>query len=367
LAKAKKKTLIKIRWIRFPNDPSAKFNDSLKKPLAFAVCGGTGSGKSSLVELIASKYTKVIDLFGSRDNEGLAWLRSPNVKKALLLKGSSVKVDCTCADVMDASKFKVSDAEPYDVVISASAFYSTLEEEWHCVSKIMQALWRRTHWREPWALTIREASNLIYSRQNLGDNQALAKAYITYVVREMRHCGFAVCLDTIRWYGIDIDFRSVADYTFLKSQGIDGLPRDLRFLYKYFHPFGVMRCPVERFIIVSRKGPLGFGRSVMLPWHKQEHEDMLRLFDIKISYSEIPFSGEKGLGKVGDYEHLRIIKARIENKQGMDRLAKDIGRSSRTIWLHINMHNNMVHAVGECDRCARANGQYTKTPVEILK
>jgi len=27
----------------------------------------------------------------------------------------------------------------------------------------------------------------------------------------------------------------------------------------------------------------------------------------------------------------------------------------------------MVHAVGECDRCARANGNYAKTPIEILE
>jgi hypothetical protein len=94
---------------------------------------------------------------------------------------------------------------------------------------------------------------------------------------------------------------------------------------------------------------------------------MLRLFDIKLSYSEIPMMAEKGFGKVGDYEHLRIVKVRIESKKGMEKLGKELGRSSKTIWAHINIHNNMLHAIGECDRCARANGPYAKQLIEIVE
>jgi hypothetical protein len=364
---SKKKTsnnnAISINWIRFAKDPSANLNSAFKTPKAYAIVGGIRSGKSSLLELLGSKYTKIIDLYGSRDNEGLAWLRSPFKDSVLFLKGQSAKVDCNCADVMNTVDFKIKDAERYKVIISVSSFYSKIEEEWYSISKFFDKLWHRTHWKEPWCVLIREASNLLYSRLSLGETQQMAKSYMIYVIREMRHCGFAIALDTIRWHSIDIDLRTLADYTFIKAQGIEGLPSSLRFVYIYFSPYGVMRMPVNKFIILSRHGPIGFGKSIMPPWHKQEKEDLLQEFDIMPSYNELAFSGEKGFGRVSDYEHLRIIKARVESDKGMEKLAIELGRSSKTIFTHINIHNNMIHAVGECDRCLRVNSPYTKTIV----
>jgi len=74
---------------------------------------------------------------------------------------------------------------------------------------------------------------------------------------------------------------------------------------------------------------------------------------------------------VGDYEHVRIVKYRLEltgKRKGepisMDDMAKKLGRSSGTVCKHINYHNNMVHSVGECDKCDKVNAQTTKVAVD---
>lgn len=362
---------ITIWWVRYPEDTSANISFAFTRPLAFAIMGGTGAGKSALVELIANKYPKVIDIYGSRDNEGLAWLRSNHYKKALFLKGASVTLDCNCADVINAADLKLKDIEAHDVTISVSAFYSKIEEEWYSLTKIMDKLWHRNHWTDPWCLTIREASSLLYSRTSIGETQTMAKRYLIYVVREMRHCGFAVALDTIRWMGVDVDFRAIADYTFIKAQGIDGLPSNLRFLYRYFNPVGIMRMPVETFAIASRKGPLGFGVSDCPYWHKEENENLLEEFDIKLDYKELPKVTDGKMGvKVSDYEHVRIVKARMTMKGkrgepiGMEQLAKKLERSSATVFKQLATHNNMLHSLGECDKCARVGSEYAKIAVD---
>lgn len=348
------------RWKRFPKDPSTHIENAYKKASAFAIAGGKGKGKSSLAEAIACHYPKVIDLFGSRDNEGLAWCRSPYKDSVLFLKGNSVKIDCNCADVMNMSDVTLADLAKHKAIISVSAFYSNLAEEWLCLGKLMDKLWRRIGYTEPWNIIVREASNLLYSRLSLGENQQSAKNYIIYVFREMRHCGYAVTVDTLRWYSIDIDVRTLADYTFIKAQGIEGLPRGLRFIYRYYSPASVMRMKTPNFIILSREGPIGHGYFDYPDFHKEEHENLLTLFDIRPEYKEMPNYGSDLSSKVSDFEHVRIIKTRIESSEGMEKLGEKIGRSSKTIFSHIKRHNAMIETVGECDRCIRVNAPYAK-------
>jgi hypothetical protein len=40
-----------------------------------------------------------------------------------------------------------------------------------------------------------------------------------------------LALDSVRFFSIDIDIRTLADYLILKSQGMQGLSRDLKWLY----------------------------------------------------------------------------------------------------------------------------------------
>jgi hypothetical protein len=352
-----------IRWVRYARTEYAKLEPSFKKATCFAGSGGRGSGKSSLLEIIAEHFDQVIDLYGSRDNEGLAWLRHPKYKdSALLLKGGSVELDCHCAEVMNAVDFKLADLERFKMVISFASAYHSVDEEWSCLPKIIDMLGKRTHWEKPTCLIVREASSLLYSRMAIGESEQNAKAHFIHMMREMRHSGFALAMDTIRWLGIDTEARNCADFMFFKAQGIEGLPKQLRFLYRGFKPSGVQLMKKNTFIIVSKEGAIGFGRFRYPFWHKEEREDMLRLFDIRPSYKDLPFTGEQG--KVGDYEHVRIIKVRLETGMGMGKVAKMIDRSSKTVFDHINAHNNMVHSVGECDKCARVGSKLAKVPID---
>ena len=224
----------------------------------------------------------------------------------------------------------------------------------------MNKFWSRLSWTDPWALIIREAANLLYSRMSIGESQTQAKNYMIYVIREMRHCGFALVLDSVRWFSIDVDVRSIADYTFLKGQGIEGLPDSLHFLYNFFEPYGVMRMGVEKFILISRKGPLGYGESTMPYWHKLENENLLKLFNINVKYDGLQETGEKGSSHVGDYEHVNIIQTRFETQESMEKVAEKLCRSSRTIFKHITYHNMTIESFKECDKCARVKSLLSK-------
>jgi len=359
---------MKIRWVRFPHLITAKLRKILGiRPVACTILGGKETGKSSLNECAASHYKQIIDLFGSRDNEGLAWLRSPLNKKVLFLKGDTVEIDCNCADVKNTSEFKVSDMDKYNTVISAAAFYSSIREEWKSVATLMDRLWYRQGWNEPICLVIREAASLLASRHILGEDQTHALNYTIYVLRELRHCGFAITLDTIRWFGIDRDIRAVTDYTFIKATGTEGLPHDLRFLYRYFNPFKIQQMKPNQFVVLSRQGAIGTGSFQLPYWHKQEKENLLNLFDIRIKYDrEAAFAIENKNQKVSDLEHVRIIKMRLElpeTENSMNKIATKIQRSPRTVQEQMRHHNNSISVVGSCDKCQRAQNKEYATRI----
>jgi len=334
--------------------------EALTKTTACASYGGKGKGKSALIENLGDRYKCVFDLFGSRDNEGLAWCRSHRQNSILFLKGASTDIESSWP-AKNAEDLRFEDFEKYQAIISCSAFYANLREEWLTLAKVIEYIWYRDHWKTIISLLSRETANLLYSRIALGDSQQQAKNYIIYTLREMRHCGVALEMDSIRWFAIDIDARSIADYTFLKAQGIAGLPQDLRWLYRFYKPTGVTRMGVEKFIIVSRDGPVGDGYSELPSWHKKEKEHMLDLFGIKCIHGDVPNLG-KG-GQVSDYEHVDIIKRRYESHASMESIANKLGRSSRTVHMHIMHHNRMVSMAGECDKCAALKCELSKQAV----
>jgi len=83
-----------------------------------------------------------------------------------------------------------------------------------------------------------------------------------------------------------------------------------------------------------------------------------------------PFTPKGMMAKVGDYQHVSIIKARLRTvektgkKTSMAKLAREIGRSSATIHRQIHHHNNMVHSVGECGKCARVGSELAKVVID---
>jgi hypothetical protein len=348
---------IKIKWAR------GSENISFNRRSIFFVQGVPGSGKSAFVETVAvgnlEAGAAVLDLFGSRDSEGLAWLRSPYAKDGniLLLTGESVDVEAPC-DVKKASALTLSDLERYTVIISASALYSNPDDEFTNAGLITDKVYQRFHWKRRVAVIIRECANFLYSRLKLTDTQQLAKSSMTYLTRESRHMGLSLLMDSLRWHSVDIDVRSLADYVILKSQGVNGLTRDLWFLYSIFKPQVIRNIPVENFYVVTRRGAVGAGEFKMQPWHKLERENILSKVGLKIEYGEPVETGEyKGTFRtIGDKEHAEIITLYAEGLS-MNKISKQVSRSTKSIKDHIDSHNLSVERSAFCPSCRRVHSK----------
>lgn len=346
---------------------------SFNRPSTWFCLGLRGEGKSSLLEHLAMNYMVEgavnFDLFGSRDGENLSWLRSPYAKdkKILLLRGENVDVDCSFP-VKQVDALTLSDIEANDLIISSSPLYLNIEQEFFNAAKITDLLYKRIHWKRLVYLTIREAANFYYSRLKVSESQVTAKAGMIYLIREGRHVGLTLGLDSIRYYAIDIDIRNLSDYLLLKSQGVLGLDNTLDWLYAYFNPVAVRKMSPAHFIMVSKSGALGLGRFPFHSWHKREKEDILASCGVKVQYGEVlEEAQDRGTFKtVSDKEHRTIVELYVQGTS-MREIAERLGRSSRTPLEHIHSHNNSVQRSGFCAVCKRASGAYQNQKVERLK
>jgi hypothetical protein len=346
---------IKVFWIRGYDPRFIQF----KKAVLYMGLGQKESGKSALLETVACRYPKVIDLFGSRDCEGLAWCRSPFKNSVLFIVGDNVDVKSQW-DTKSVSEVKLSDFEKYRVVLSCSAFHSGVEAEFQAMNQIVLTLYRRMHWEYLWFLMVREASNFIYSRLKISPNQTIAKADFLYLLREARHMGYPTGVDTLRWTGMDADARGIADYLFIKRVGVTGLPKELHFLYAYINPSSFMGMKPRIFTLISNRGPLALGHFDYPWWHKEEKEDMLKLLDIKIDAGDVPEYGDQARNTVSDFEHIRLVGLYLEVKS-MQKVAKILSRSPATINKHISEHDAEVAKTGCCSQCKRVRGMHQNT------
>ncbi len=300
-------------------------------------------------------------MFGSRDGESLAWLRSPYAKdkKVLLLKGENVDVQCSFP-VKSAESVTVQDFEANDIIISSSPLYLSMDQEFAYAAKLTDILYKRLFHNKLIFLVCREAANFYYSRLKVSDSQLYAKAQMTYLIREARHMGIALGLDSIRFYAIDIDIRSLSDYLILKSQGVQGLSKDLKWLYKYVSPSLMRYMKPEQFIMLTNRGSIGYGIFPEISWHKRERENILSDVGIKVEYGEVLRESEsKGAFRtVSDKEHCEMIRLYIEENLGFVKMGLRVNRSSATTQKHVNVHNALVHGSGFCTSCRRANGKY---------
>jgi len=338
---------------------------SYNKPSCFFSLGVRGSGKSSCLEHIAEnhleKHHTIIDLFGSRDGENLCWLRSPHAKdkRILLLKDSVVDVKSSFT-VKSADALTLSDIENFDIIISASPLYSSIHSEFFHAGGITDLLYKRLHWKQLAFVIVREASNLYYSRLKISSDQIQAKSEMIYLLREGRHLGLALGIDSLRYHSLDIDVRTLADYLILKSQGTMGLPRDLRWLYSYVDAKLLRNMEPQQFIMLTSKGAIGFGTFPYPKWHKEEKEDIVKELGLEITYGEpLQEAILKGTYKtVGDTEHAEIIRLYMEEQLSMMDIGAKLHRSSRTPKVHVDAHNQAVRRSGFCGACKRAESPY---------
>lgn len=350
---------MKVKWVR------GNHRFSFTRPDVWFDLGKRGAGKSSFLEFIGQKYLDkgavVCDLFGSRDGEGLAWLRSPYAKekKFLLLKAENVDVEAPC-DVKNVDKLKVKDFEDYDIVINSSPLYTSFDQEFLYAAKITDLLYSRLHPKRLVYGICREASNFYYSRLKVCESQTFAKANMIYLLRESRHVWLALGLDSVRYYSIDIDIRMLADFMIIKAQGLQGLTKDLKWLYSYVEPHLVRKLKPHQFLILTDDGAIGYGLFPEVDWHKQEREDIMRSVGVKVEYGEeLKESEYRGTYQtVSDKDHAKIIRLYIEENVGMRKIAEKLSRSSGTIHSHIKQHNMSVNRSGFCPYCKRCGSPY---------
>jgi hypothetical protein len=175
------------------------------------------------------------------------------------------------------------------------------------------------------------------------------------------HVGVSLALDSLRLHGIDIDLRTHTDFLFIKSQGIDGLPDNLSFLYyNYFNPSWIRNMKPWEFALVCRKGRIGVGHFPYHGWHKIEKEDIVSKVGLKIEYGkELKKGTDRGEYRtIGDPEHLEIMKLYAKGLS-YNKLSEQLNRSTKSLSDHIHKHNSAVKRSGFCPICRRAGGEFS--------
>lgn len=350
---------IHLKWLR----GSEKIDFS--RPNTILCVGQRGTGKSSLLESMGTRYSKVIDLFGSKDNEGLAWCKKESpFKNILFIVGKNVEV-ASQWDKVAIDKLSLKHFNDYEVITTTHAFYNTAHEYFSALQRITNLLWDgRTSWNEPWNVIIREAANWIYSRIQIVRDSEMAKADFIQTLREARHSGLAVSVDTVRWTDIDKAVRDISDYLFLKRVGAIGLPKDLRYVYRYVTPMSMMRMKPNIFAILTSQGSIGYGNFSYPTWHKEEKENILLKLNIDVqhlgeNYRDLGYS-------VGLIEHTRIIETYMENSS-MGKTAALFNRSKSTVCEEVKIHNDTITELGYCLECKKSDGKYTNQLIHKRK
>ena len=356
---------ILIKWLRFQD------HFAFTRPHTYLALGGRGAGKSNLLEVLGIRYPKIVDLFGASDNEGLCWCKPEfeqlfqtlyaRPPRILLVTGKSRDV-ASKHDTIKIQDLQLADFETHDVITTVHAFYENETEYFEALHMITVLLWeKRTYWNEPWYVLIREAANWIYARMKITKDDKMAKADFIKSLREARHHGLAIGVDTIRWTAIDKEVRDISDYIFIKRAGAIGLPDDLRWVYRYIRPYSMMQAKSSVFMLITSKGAVGYGKSDYAPWHKEEKENILKSAQIEVKHSDQQQPDDRRYG-VGDFEHSDIITKYMELKS-MNKVANALSRSPRTVNVHINQHNLAVEKKGECKKCHHADCPFSKDTI----
>jgi len=351
---------ITLKWLRW----YCKID--FTKALIFLVLGKKGSGKSALLEAMGLRYPKIIDMFASRDDEGLSWCRDNSpIDDILLVHGDNVDVNCSW-DTCPTGKLTYSKICDYEVVIPSYSFFSGNTGRFVGINKLINIFWQRRTWKKPIYVAVREASSFLYSRvkqEGGGLNMKAAKADFLYWQREMRHFGYALGIDTIRWTSIDKEMRDNADCQIIKKVGSQGLPSDISFLYKYISPRSMAGLPPDSFMLIADNASIAIGKSEYPEFHKEEGVDLLAELGITMEYGEEMVLDNTH--KIGDETHVKLIALYATGDYNMGQVAKQISRSKFSVSSHVNRHNIAVKDDGVCPICNRARGDNSDIEIKI--
>lgn len=341
------------------------------RPDLWLVLGIRGSGKSSFLERVAEQYSihgaSIIDLFGSADSEGLAWLRSPyKGKRFLLLKGEDVIIRSE-HEVKPAEELTQRDLEEYDFIINASALYCSREEEYAATERISNLLYNRSrhkHRRLLCAL-VRESASFFYAKLKMTGSQQEAKANTMYMLREARHNQIALVSDALYFQAVEKELRMSVDYTIIKAMGMMRLPEHISWLYNpayvKVHYTVFQDLKPQEFFIVTKKGALGYGLFDRVEWHKDEMEYLPDQVGLDVEYLRAGAVPKGGRG-LDDEAHANIMKLYAQGL-GMNKISTQTGISNTTVNKHIDLHNSDVERHGTCPACKRVDSPFASKHV----
>ena len=190
----------------------------------------------------------------------------------------------------------------------------------------------------------------------------MAKSDFIFWQREMRHFGYSLGIDTIRWTSIDKEMRDLADWLVIKKVGPQGIPDDLDFLYRYIDPMSMAGLPPDKFMLLTENASIAWGQSDYPEFHKEEGVDLLEELGIEISYGEE--IEESSVQRIGDEEHEKIIRLYSE-ENSMSKISKQIHRSAARVHDHIHKHNKAVMENGFCGKCRRVRSDLADVELYI--
>ena len=341
-----------------------------KRPLRIMALGIQGSAKSSILEVGAIRYPKIIDILGDEDGESLCWCKPEFITwyieqyghppRILLLIGEGVKV-ASQFETMTATEFNLQIMKAYDIFIAAEILHQTAKDYHITMQKIIGVLEKIKYWDEAWCLLIREATDWAYARIKIFKDDEASKADLAKFYKRNRHRGLAIFMDSLRWTDLDKLFRDLSDYIIIKQLGDQGLPKDLRYCYRYWTPKSLRWLEKNIFGIKSVRGSIGTGRFKKPSWHKEENEDILKSTGIEVKWTGKVETEERRYG-ITDMEHAEIIEKVIELKS-QGKAAKETVRSKSSINEQVKRHNMAIKRFSDCPICKHGKGKYRKDTV----
>lgn len=308
----------RISWIRNARPIDWTF------PSFWMPIGPNGVGKSAFLGMLATQYFEhgcVLDILSSWSNENLAWTRTD--ADLLFVTGENVDLtgDLGSWNQVKMNSLSLSDFKPRRVIIATPYFFSPFLDYYSVVNRVCWGLLpMKTPTKYPDYLLMREIAAVVYARLQVDKDIEVSKGKVAEFIRQRRQVGVACGMDSIRSMGADIEIRAPIDYLIPKALGIEGLPRDLRWVYHYFDPTLVGNLRASQFVLIGRRRELGFGSFEKPPWHKERDENIL---------AELKFSRDVGtpMPKPIERDYSRMVKVTPEMHNEIIRLSQEGGET----------------------------------------
>lgn len=327
-----------------------------RKPNAFAgqielegdkICtigGIRGGGKSALLENLAANWPKVIGLYGSLDDEILALLRAykylKKFERGLILgpKTTSVTSSWNYEYYGDLS---FADFQKYDVIVMPQKIHTTPKSFSLGCEHVSNFLLKRPSVTDYWFLIVYEAANIMWARQSLKNAKLdQAKAYLVWLLRQLRHVGVSIGMDSQYLLALDKEVRGISDYTFFKNLGQFSLPPEMEWIYGYSPPNGIRALYPNEFVATDKFGGVYSGWFKLPPWHKTPKENIYEMLGIKYEFGDpelAAFDTNENNGREDIATHTEIIRAFMETKT-IKGTANKSSHDRDTVRKHLGLH-----------------------------